>query len=129
MNNLDNDRDVNFYNVFLCYYKRLFQNKPDTNMFSGVDHEDDKSTNRCMELLYDEMYKYREAVKKDKTCADIVDSDSLNIDQCDELYLLIVDDDKEYVCQLLLPLIKFISQLESWETTSWSIMNLKSSVI
>ena len=70
--NIDNEEvygdNVNFINVFLCYYKHLFNKKNNTHMFTDVDYDKPGSTNRCMELLYDEMYKYSQNEEHEENC-------------------------------------------------------------
>ncbi len=117
----DQEENVQFLNVFMCYYKHLFNKDNNTNMFHDVDYGLDNSTNRCMEFLYTEMHKYEE--HEDNGRDDqitIYEPCSVNLDEQDELYVLMVDNKQNKMCHTLLPLIKYVSTLD-WSNMIWRI--------
>lgn len=126
MSNLNKEEEfeekVGFMNVFLCYYKQMFDKSKEVNMFSDVDYDNDASTNRCMEMLYDEMFKYQNC--EDEEALTILDPSDVNINKCKELYVLVINNKQEKACQMLLPLIKYVSTLD-WMNIDWSINPVK----
>ena len=117
--------EFEFMNVFLCYYKQLFHTDPKENMFSNIEYYKEISTSRSMEFLYSEMTKYKNfASIEDEEKIVLYEPGELNIDECFELYLLMIDDKEVFVCQTLLPLIKYVATLD-WLNIKWSINPLK----
>ncbi len=92
-------------------------------MFSDIDYEKPTSTNRCMEFLYEHMAKYNNCLQDEEKIT-IVDPEEVDIDSCDELYLLMINDEQKYVCQTLFPLLKYVATLD-WLKLKWSINPLK----
>lgn len=133
MQNKDDDYEIfsdeletselsNVMNVFLCYYKQMFQKSKDTHFFSELDNgENDNSTNRCMELLYDHMHKMSENHDKIK----LIKPEEADIDTCYELYVLNINNEQKQACELLWPLIIHVSELD-WLNLDWNIATLKS---
>lgn len=117
----EQDDNVNFFNVFMCYYKNLFGKEKNINMFHDIDYSKDNSTNRCMEFFYSELHKYQEHENNGREEEiTIYEPDSVDLDKCDELYVLMIDNEQNKMCQTLLPLIKYVSTLD-WLTMTWRI--------
>jgi hypothetical protein len=120
----DDDTIVDFVNVFLCYFKNLFQKNPEYNMFNDINFDDDTSTNRCMEFMCAELYKFKQLQQEDETINDIYDPDTINIDATDELYVLEIDNKQHKVSRSLIPILKYVSGLD-WTEIIWSVIPLK----
>ena len=65
-------------------------------MFEGIDYSKEDSTNRCMELFFNELYKYNrnEKVGNKVTIYDIKDPEKPNLINSNELYVLTIGDGK-----------------------------------
>ena len=116
---------VSLINVFQVYYRNLFNKKENETLFEDINYKDPKSTNRSMELLYDEMYKYK--INQDNPeLITVYDIDQFNkkAEDCEELYILMIDNKENKICETLFPLISYMSRLE-WTNINWSINSLK----
>lgn len=124
-------------NIFLIYYKQLFNKSNSSTMFDDIDNNKDVSTNRCMEMLYEHIYKFNQAEadsgaikKEDKTMLIEHDDRStpVDIEKFEELYLLKINK-KQFMCELLLPIIIYIAETDDWIHTNWAIIPIKSDSI
>lgn len=111
-------------NIFTCYFKQLFESKQNSNMFDSVDIDKKDGTNRCLEFLYEEMFKFNNSKETDKDMLYDLDDDDLNIDEVKELYMLSIDSIPLYVCKFLLPLLKYLST-QKWNEINWTILPIK----
>lgn len=123
------DKDENLVefgllNVFTCYYKQLYQTNQEVHMLDGIDVNKKDSTNRCIELLYEEMYKFRISVEQDKDVLYDPDDDFLDIESCNELYILHIDGDAKFASKYMMPLLRYTSDLD-WINIEWSIIKIK----
>ena len=123
------DKDDNFVefdllNVFTCYYKQLYQLKQEAYMFEGIDSEKKDSTNRCVELLYEEIYKFQISTNEDKDVLYSPDDESINYDNSIEIFVLYVSGEPIYATQFMLPLLRYVSELD-WINLEWSIIKIK----
>lgn len=113
-------------NVFLCYYKQLFNKSTETTGFHDIDPTDNESTNRFMELFYEAIHKYKTNKQSAKsTVYDAKHMDQIDIEKCDELYILVIDNKYNKACELLLPLIIHVSKMDNWGAIEWSINSIK----
>ena len=116
--------DVQLLNVFLCYFKQVFHKDGPVNMFSEVDNSKEDSTNRCMEMFYEEMIKYNSR-QNDPRMVDILKTDDVDIKHFKELYMLSFNNGEEDLySQSLMSLIYHLSKID-WANTSWNILPLK----
>lgn len=117
-------------NIFLIYYKQLFNKSNSSTMFDDIDNNKDVSTNRCMEMLYEHIYKFKQAEEEDKTILIEHDdrSPQVDIEKFEELYLLKIGK-KQFLCELLLPIIIYIAETDDWTHTNWAIIPIKSDSI
>ena len=122
---------TNLVNIFTCYFKQLFERKEYATIFDGLDYdkEDEKtgkctSTNKCMEHMYEEMFKYNKSIEEDKDILYDPDSDLINIDICEELYVLYVDSEPKFVCKFIMPILHNLSNSD-WSNIEWSILKIK----
>ncbi len=115
-------RHLDLMNIFLVYFKTLFKREPNLNMFDGVDEDQKDFTNRHMELFYEELLKYKENINDEQKIT-IYQLEDIDINSCDELYILKYND-KEYGCQFLIPLMSLLSDF-NWRGEDWSIIPIK----
>lgn len=113
-----------FLNVFMCYYKKLFYKTEQTSMFEDIDYNNIKSTNRMMEFLYSEVFKYKKYQDDDDFVA-LYEPGIINVDDCKELYALTIDGKYNKVCRFLVPIITFVSENYEWNKIDWAIIPLK----
>lgn len=123
----DNEEDsifVNMSNIYLVYFKKLFNKKESYKLFEDIKDEDDENTNRCMELLYEDMLKFNSSDVQDKDLLYYPDDEDLNIDLCEELYTLQIDNKPVFSCKFLLPLVRYLAEKE-WTSINWLIVPIK----
>lgn len=113
-----------FLNIFMCYYKKLFYKTESINMFEEIDYSDVKSTNRMMEFLYSEVYKYKKFQNDDEFVA-LYEPNIIDINTCEELYALTIDGKYNKVCRFIIPIITYISENYDWTKVNWAIIPLK----
>ncbi|CAH6421777.1 Hypothetical protein KVN_LOCUS463 [uncultured virus] len=114
---------INLLNIYLCYFKNLHNCKPDQHMFTNVDSFKKESTNKCIELFYDEISKYKQFLdqpEKIKLC----EPDCFDINEVEELYLLLLNYEPYKVCQTIFPILNYLSTLD-WVNIEWSVIPLK----
>jgi len=112
-----------FINVFLCYYKKIFNKKSNITGFDGIDFSKDNSTNKWMELFMEHIQKYKNATGDLATIYPISTTE-INIDDCEELYLLDIENRDKKICKLLVPLMKYLAD-NDWTNVRWDIIPLK----
>jgi hypothetical protein len=115
---------VNLLNIFTCYYKKLFNKKETASIFDGIDYDKKDSTNRYLEFLYEEIFKFKKSTLEDKEILYGPEVDDIDINKCNELYALYIDNELVYMCKFLLPLLQDLSE-KDWLEMNWSIMPLK----
>lgn len=117
---------VDMLNVFICYFKKFHNKQEKTNMFETIDYDNDDSTNKCMEFLYEEMSKFNNYKDQDQDKDVLFDPNTNEIDIKDvkELYMLMIDNKETLISKLLLPMIKYVSTID-WINTNWIIIPLK----
>lgn len=115
---------VDILNIFNVYYKTLFVQNPENSLFDGV--EGDTSTNRAMEKLYEEIYRY-------KTTSETRFKELFDPEQYRKKYLvndpklpedypfyLVQISGQQKVCHSLITVLFYISNFD-WCNTEWSI--------
>lgn len=118
---------MNLLNIYTCYYKKLFVKNKNSTMFDDIDYEKIDSTNKCLELLYNEIYKFDQSKEDDRDILYEPDDDLIDIDQCKELYSLYIGSEPKFTCKNLLPLLKYMAETyNNWTEMAWSIIPLKS---
>ena len=122
---------TNLINIFTCYFKQLFEKKQHATVVDGFDYEktDDAKciytgTNRCMEFMYEEIFKFNKSKEDDKDILYDPDSDEVNIDNCNELYTLYINSEPKFVCKFIVPILQYLSTQE-WIDIDWSIIKIK----
>lgn len=124
----DEEKELNNFtsllNVFTCYYKQLYCTNQESTMFENIDYTKNDSTNKCMEFMYEEMFKFNRSSEIDKDILYDPDNEYIDINKCDELYVLYLDSEPKYTCKYLLPLVQYIGTL-NWSVINWSIIKIK----
>lgn len=111
-------------NVFTCYFKQLYCTNQESTMFENIDYTKNDSTNKCMEFMYEEMFKFNKSLEIDKDILYDPDNECVDINKCDELYVLYLDSEPKYTCKYLLPLVQYVGTL-NWTVINWSIIKIK----
>lgn len=113
--------ELEYINILTAYYNKLVGKKE--NIFSDIDYDHLNSTNRCMEYIYNHVLKFNECVDEDKK--DLVHyKDICNIEEFENFFILSINDVNLYGCELLLPLIMYLSTVD-WENLIWDINIMK----
>jgi hypothetical protein len=115
---------VNMSNIYLSYFKNLYNKKQSYKLFDELNDNDDESTNRCMELFYEDMLKFESSDDPEKNDLFPSDSDEIDINECDDLYALYIDNKHVYSCKFIMPIIKQLA-MNDWDTKNWTIVPLK----
>jgi hypothetical protein len=117
---------ANFINVFTYYFKQLFGKDNSTNIFENIDYDNKNSTNRCMEFIYEEIFKFNNSKIIDKDMLFSPDDDTLDINCTSflELYALYIDNEPIYICKFILPIIGYLCGLD-WGNIDWNIVKIK----
>lgn len=111
-------------NIYTCYFKQLFRRQQDETMFDHIEQDQKDSTNRCMEFLYEEINKFNNSKEEDKDVLYSPDDTSIEIEKCNEMFILYINDIPTYVCKYLLPIMKHLATLD-WSNIRWSIIPIK----
>lgn len=114
-------------NVFHVYYQRS-HGQEGTHMFSDITNPGPSKdiskveTNREMELFYEavELHEYNPTMDELYKPNQVDDSDYHG-----DIYALQINGQIEYLCKLLLPLIKYMMRID-WIILDWHIFKIKS---
>lgn len=116
--------NFNVLNVFMIYYKHLFNvKKQNETMFDGVDYNEEASVNRQMELLCEIVEIYNNAIN-DEGKITVVDPQDVDINSCEELYVVSIEQTQVAACQTLYPLLDYVASID-WPNIKWSINPIK----
>ena len=119
----EDENGIVFLNIFLIYYRQLF-NKKDTNIFNEVNYDNTLSTNRYMEYMYEHICKYNENINNEDKIKVYSLATDVNINECEELYQLIINNKESLYCRYIVPLIYELSDMD-WLNIKWDIISLK----
>ncbi|AYV78816.1 MAG: hypothetical protein Edafosvirus36_6 [Edafosvirus sp.] len=114
---------VDLCNVFQMYFKKLYNKKERLNILEGINAKDNTSTNRGLELMYEEISKYKENMNN-QTMIKLYDPEEIEIDKIDSLIGLMIDDDLVKVCPTLIPLLLYVLEFD-WLNINWNIIPIK----
>lgn len=120
---MDTDYLTNI-NVFMIYYNKRYSRAKNINIFTGVNIDDEMSTTKCMEVLYEHIYRYKCADEDEKKLYNREEYDEINIDSCEELYVLVTNNEYNIVSQTLMPIISYVATTD-WVNSNWNIYQLK----
>lgn len=116
--------NINLLNIYTYYYKQINNKDNKITMFDGINYEEHDSTNKCMETLYEEMYKYSSSEQKDKDVLYMPEEVNLLNLNISEAYMLYINNESKYVCRFLLPLLFYLAS-ENWIEMKWFIVPFK----
>jgi hypothetical protein len=115
--------DINIINILSCYYKQMHNITDNTSLFTGLENiEDLTATNKMMEFIYGEIFRYNasDVLEKDVLYDPNIDID---IDSFKELYCLMIDDEPKFVAKYTLPIMAYLVG-EDWLNMNWDIVDL-----
>jgi hypothetical protein len=120
---------VDLLNIYLVYYKTLFNKSQNYNLFSDINHQDDFSTNDIMEKLYEEIYKYKQAQNQSKQFIDLykpeeykklyLSEPNSKIPEDHPLYM-VYDGKDQYLSHNLITVLVHLTGID-WHNIDWSI--------
>jgi hypothetical protein len=113
---------VNVINIFTCYYKQTFNINQKITIFDDIPFDDKTATNKCMEFIFGEIYRYEKSNIFDKDVLYNPDDD-INMETYKELYCLMIDSEPVYISPFVLPLISYLANME-WININWSIIDI-----
>ncbi len=113
-------RDI--INIYMVYYKNLFQKEVDLTMFDGIDYSKSNSTSRPMELFYDHVCRYKEKEHDELNASIYVDKEDTK--EWPSLYILTLEGEEDKFCQLLVPLLSYLAT-KDWANSKWAIIPMK----
>lgn len=112
---------VDIFNVSLMYYHKLY--KKSGNLFDNVDPNEEESTNKPLELFYENMTIYATNEKKDKKLIEIYDPENFDANKYDEVYGLFINNEIKKVSPTLFSLLIYLAELE-WNEIDWTITKI-----
>jgi len=86
---------LNLLNIYTCYFKQVYEKNRDTTMFENINTDDINSTNQCLELLYEEINKFKNSQDENKNY--LYDPNDDILDPEKELYTLCINNESIYV--------------------------------
>lgn len=110
---------INLLNIYICYFKQLHTYKQSDHMFINVDPSKEDSTNKCMEQLYEEIYKFSQSADSDKDI--LFAPNDIDIDASEELYILYIDSNPIYCSKYLIMILKYLGTLD-WMNINFTIV-------
>jgi hypothetical protein len=114
--------DMNIINILSEYYKQAHSISDNRTIFDGLDVEDMSSTNKMMEFVYGEIFRYNESNIPDKDTLYNPDTD-INIDSYKELYCLMISDEPKFISPFVLPITMYLA-LQDWVNMDWYIIDV-----
>lgn len=123
-------------NIFNVYYKTKYNKNHSANLFDGIDVQDDTSTNRALEIFFNEITNYKNAEKAKKydfiTLYDETEYSKMkeSFPEDTSVYNVIVTDSEsekihKKVTHNLITAMLFIAEFD-WINCEWSIMQIDS---
>lgn len=120
------EKILKILNVYTIFYNNI--NGTNEHLFSGIDHEDNTSTNSQLEKLYECMYEYRNCDPQKINLLDPHQLDINKIKQYDELYGLKNNGNLIKVCQILFPILEYVATFLDYENDNWEIIEINHGV-
>lgn len=115
--------DINIINILTCYYKDTYGIEGKVSLFDGIESDDMSGTNKCMEFVYGEIFRFEKALEHDKDVLYTPD-DEIDIKNYRELYCLMIDNEPKIMCAYTLPIASYLSSVD-WLNIDWAILNIK----
>jgi len=119
---------LNLINIFNVYYKARYRAPETATLFEGIDFEDDTSTNRALEIFYEELNNYKKAEEKEEyDLINLFDEEEYALLTKNKedipLYNVIINENEKKVTHNLITAILFVSGFD-WINCSWSIVQI-----
>ena len=120
---------LNLINIFNVYYKARYRAPETATLFEGIDFEDDTSTNRALEIFYEELNNYKKAEEKEEyDLINLFDEEEyalLTTNNLEDipLYNVIINENEKKVTHNLITAILYVSGFD-WINCSWSIVQI-----
>lgn len=118
-------------NAYIIHINSL--NNKQTNLFEGIDYKDKTSTNRNLEMFYDELYKYNIANKKNnekfitlydpqlyKQLYEISNDEPLYQVTCN----MNTDNEERGVTHSLITALLFVTGHDNWTEIPWQVIQI-----
>lgn len=118
----ESDENLDILNIFIIYYKKLYNTEPNYHLFQDINFEESNSTNRSLELLYSEILKYKNSKNPDKDI--LYNPADIDISKYPELFILKIQDENKYISKYLFPILKYIASLD-WKIINWNIIPIR----
>lgn len=113
--------DIGIINILTLHYKKTFNVTKNVTLFDGIK-DVDKDTNKCMEFVYGEIFRYNESVINDKDVLYNLDDD-IDLELHKEFYCLMINGDPIFMSPFILPLVSYLATLD-WVDMDWEINNI-----
>jgi hypothetical protein len=122
---MDNeDKIVEIINVFHIYYKKIFNISNSDNMFTNIDINDPKATNKPLEFLYEHMHKYK-LIKEKNTEILFDENGNFNLDNYTEFYSLLINYEIVKLSESLYALLEYlINNYNNWYDIKWDVVRI-----
>ena len=118
------DKFLNLLNIYNCYYKQLHNKSNDSTLFDNIDYDNDESTNKCLEFLYEEIFKFKKCTDEDKDILYEPNNKEIKIDNWDEMHVLYINNEPKYVSKFLITLLQYLATID-WTEINWKINPFK----
>jgi hypothetical protein len=117
------NKDITVINILTYYYKQINNIKEKITIFDGIDSGGDiTTTNKCMEFIYGEIFRYEKSDLDDKDVLYDPDCD-IDINKYRELYCLLINNEPVIIAPFTLSIATYLSSLD-WLHIDWQINNL-----
>ena len=115
--------DINIINILTIYYKKNFNITKKVTLFDDInDVEDTTATNKCMEFVYGEIFRFDNSNLEDKDVLYDLDCD-VDITLYKEFYCLTINGEVMFMSPFIIPIPGHLAKLD-WINIDWSINNL-----
>jgi len=125
--NIDQNLNTNLFNLYNAYYKHRFFITNKSSLIDDIDPSDQSDTNRALEFIFQSIYETKEYLKKHSIIN--VYEHSKNNDRLINMklfYILSIDGKYTKICELLHPLMIYLSKQSNLEKLDWKIITSKS---
>lgn len=120
---------VNLLNIYLVYFKTMYNKNESYNIFSDINQNDETSTNDAIIKLYDEIHRYKQEQNKNKQFINLFE-----LDEYKKLYLpdsnskinedyplyMVYDGSRQYLSHNLITILLHLTNID-WHNIDWSI--------
>lgn len=111
---MEPDNVESIINVFLKYYNN--EHECNKNMFQDIDEYED--TNEILEEFYDHVTECNEVPE---SCKKLYSPEEINLEQFEQIYGLFINGECICLCEILFPILQYLSEECDWATIDWKI--------